>query len=64
MNKPRAFGIVTKPAAQEGAVVEFLNSDLVLRWAETRVGLYEPLSRRLRRTRAATTTRPKPQAHW
>jgi hypothetical protein len=28
-----------EPAAQEQAVLEFLNSDLVLRWAETTLGL-------------------------
>ena len=28
-----------QPAVQEDAVLEFLNSDLVLRWAEVRLGL-------------------------
>jgi len=28
-----------EPAAQEGPVLDFLNSDLVLRWAETTLGL-------------------------
>ncbi len=28
-----------QPGAQEDAVIEFLNSDLVLRWAEVTLGL-------------------------